>query len=53
MTLLIKAYPEEEYKRLRKAVLDMPISNPDKKERFLRYANHRTMVIEASASSYP
>ena len=35
VTLLIRAYPEEEYRRLQKADLDMPISNPDnKKERF-------------------
>lgn len=34
MTLLIQAYPEEEYRRLQRAVLDMPISNPDQKERF-------------------
>ena len=33
-TLLIQAYPEEEYRRLQRAVLDMPISNPDQKERF-------------------
>lgn len=28
-TLLIRAHPEEEYTRLKKAVLDMPISNSD------------------------
>jgi hypothetical protein len=34
-TLMILAYPERELARLQKAVLDMPISNPDdKKERF-------------------
>ena len=33
MTLLVKAYPEEEYKRLQKAVLDMPISNLDEKKK--------------------
>lgn len=34
-TLMIQAHPEREYERLQKAVLDMPISNPDdKKERF-------------------
>ncbi|KAL1965544.1 hypothetical protein VTN77DRAFT_5628 [Rasamsonia byssochlamydoides] len=34
-TLMIQAYPDREYARLQKAVLDMPISNPDdKKERF-------------------
>ncbi|THC88507.1 hypothetical protein EYZ11_012041 [Aspergillus tanneri] len=34
-TLMIQAHPEKEYERLQKAVLNMPISNPDnKKERF-------------------
>lgn len=34
-TLMILAHPEREYERLQKAVLNMPISNPDdKKERF-------------------
>lgn len=34
-TLMIRAHPEKEYERLKKAVLNMPISNPDnKKERF-------------------
>ncbi|OAK98052.1 hypothetical protein IQ06DRAFT_279087 [Phaeosphaeriaceae sp. SRC1lsM3a] len=35
MTAMILAYPEQEYERLAKAVLDMPISNADdRKERF-------------------
>lgn len=34
MTLFVKAYPEEMYKRLQKAVPDMPISNSDKKKDF-------------------
>jgi hypothetical protein len=35
MTLMIQANPDREFTRLQKAVLDMPISNPDdKKERF-------------------
>lgn len=35
VTLLIRAHPEEEYRRLQKTVLDMPISNPDNRiERF-------------------
>jgi len=34
MTLLVKAYLEEEYKRLQKALLDMSIRNLDKQERF-------------------
>lgn len=34
-TIMIQAHPEREYERLQKAVLNMPISNPDdKKERF-------------------
>lgn len=34
-TLMIQAHPEREFERLQKAVLNMPISNPDdKKERF-------------------
>ena len=41
MTLLIQAHPEEEYRRLRKAVLDMPISNPDKRERFPKEISRR------------
>ena len=41
MTLLIQAHPEEEYRRLQKAVLDMPISNPDKKERFPKDISRR------------
>lgn len=41
MTLLIQAHPEKEYRRLRKAVLDMPISNPDKRERFPKEVSRR------------
>lgn len=34
-TLMIQAHPEREYERLQRAVLNMPINNPnDKKERF-------------------
>ncbi|PWY89547.1 hypothetical protein BO94DRAFT_584799 [Aspergillus sclerotioniger CBS 115572] len=34
-TLMIQAHPEKEYERFQKAVLNMPISNPDKRsERF-------------------
>jgi len=41
-TLLIQAHPEEEYERLQKAVLEMPISNPDdKKERFPKEISRR------------
>ncbi len=32
MTLLIQAHPKEEYRRLQKAVLHMPVSNPDKRK---------------------
>lgn len=42
VTLLIQAHPEVEYERLQKAVLDMPISNPDdKKERFPKEISRR------------
>ena len=41
MSLLIQAHPEEEYRRFRKAVLDMPISNPDKRERFPKEISQR------------
>ena len=42
VTLLIQAYPEEEFERLQKAVLKMPISNPDdKKERFPKEISRR------------
>ena len=42
MTLLLQAHPDEEYQRLTKAVLDMPISNPDdKKERFPKEISRR------------
>ena len=42
VTLLLQAHPEEEYQRLQKAVLDMPICNPDdKKERFPKELSRR------------
>lgn len=42
VTLLIQAHPDEEYERLQKAVLDMPISNPDEKsERFPKEISRR------------
>ena len=42
VTLLIQAHPEEEFERLQKAVLEMPISNPDdKKERFPKEISRR------------
>ena len=42
VTLLIQAHPEEEFIRLQKAVLEMPISNPDdKKERFPKEISRR------------
>lgn len=42
VTLLIRAHPDEEYNRLQKAVLDMPISNPeDRKERFPKEISRR------------
>ncbi|KAG8531113.1 uncharacterized protein KY384_004470 [Bacidia gigantensis] len=42
MTLLILAHPEAEFERLKKAVLEMPINNPDdKKERFPKEITRR------------
>jgi hypothetical protein len=42
VTLLIQAHPDEEYERLAKAVLAMPINNPDeKKERFPKELSRR------------
>ncbi len=42
VTFLIQANPNQEYERLAKAVLDMPISNPDdKKERFPKELSRR------------
>lgn len=42
VTLLIQAHPDEEYGRLQKAVLDMPICNPDdRKERFPKELSRR------------
>ena len=42
VTLLIQAHPEAEYERLAKAVLHMPINNPDdKKERFPKEITRR------------
>lgn len=41
-TLLIQAHPDEEFERLAKAVLAMPINNPDeKKERFPKELSRR------------
>lgn len=41
VTLLIQAHPEEKYRRLQRALQDMPISNPDKKERFPKQISRR------------
>lgn len=42
VTLLIRAHPDEEYNRLQKALLTMPISNPeDRKERFPKEISRR------------
>lgn len=41
-TQLIRAHPDEEFQRLQKTVLEMPISNPDdKKERFPKELSRR------------
>ncbi len=42
VTLFIQAHPDEEFERLQKAALEMPISNPDdKKERFPKDISRR------------
>jgi len=42
VTLLIQAHPDKEFERLQRAVLEMPISNPDdKKERFPKEISRR------------
>ncbi len=41
VTLFIQAHPDEEYERLQKAVRDLPISNPDEKERFPKEISRR------------
>ena len=41
-TLLLRAYPDQEFERLQKTALDMPISNPDdRKERFPKEISRR------------
>lgn len=41
-TLLLRAHPDQEFERLAKTALDMPISNPDeKKERFPKELSRR------------
>ena len=41
-TLLLRAHPDQEFERLAKTALDMPISNPDeKKERFPKEISRR------------
>ena len=46
VTLLIQAHPEEEFGRLQKAVLDMPICNPDdRKERFPKELSRRLFPV--------
>jgi hypothetical protein len=49
VTLLIQAHPTEEFERLKKAVLEMPISNPDdKKERFPKDLSRRLFPKDES-----
>jgi hypothetical protein len=41
-TMLLRAYPDQEFERLQKTALDMPISNPDdRKERFPKEISRR------------
>jgi hypothetical protein len=43
-TLLIKAHPEQEFERLAKTLVDMPVNNPDdKKERFPKELTRRLL----------
>jgi len=51
-TLLIMAHPEEEFERLRKAVVSMPIDNPDYKERFPKDITRRLFPEHRSKSAY-
>lgn len=47
-TLLLKAHPDQEFERLAKTALDMPISNPDeKKERFPKELSRRLFPNDA------
>ena len=46
VTILLQAHPDLEYERLQRAVLDMPISNPDdKKERFPKEISRRLFPV--------
>ena len=48
-TLMIQAHPQQEYERLHKAVLDMPINNPDnRKERFPKEIPRRLFPVTAN-----
>lgn len=48
-TLMIQAHPQQEYDRLHKAVLDMPINNPDnRKERFPKEIPRRLFPVVAN-----
>ncbi|KAJ9605478.1 hypothetical protein H2200_010135 [Cladophialophora chaetospira] len=47
-TLLLKAHPDQEYERLAKTALDMPISNPDeRKERFPKELSRRLFPTQS------
>jgi len=47
-TVLLRAHPDQEFERLAKTALDMPISNPDdKKERFPKELSRRLFPGEA------
>lgn len=49
--MLIKAHPEQEFERLAKTAVDMPISNPDdKKERFPKELTRRLFPKQADES---
>ncbi|EXJ82612.1 hypothetical protein A1O3_06425 [Capronia epimyces CBS 606.96] len=47
-TLLLKAHPDQEFERLAKTALDMPISNPDnRRERFPKELSRRLFPVHA------
>ncbi|KIW63308.1 hypothetical protein PV04_10164 [Phialophora macrospora] len=52
VALLLRAHPDQEYERLAKTALDMPISNPDeKKERFPKELSRRLFPTRGDAET--
>lgn len=50
MALMIQAFPDQEFDRLRKIVQNMPISNPDTNERFPRDLSRRLFPLSPDHS---